>query len=130
MLSLYYGGDAARTAAGSDVGRWPWMVHARRTVVADTCSMCWGCVRCKASNPTAALSTACRKYTRAWVESATMRAMTSVRVSCRIRFGGRVMPLAVAACWTPGGWPCLLGSWAGPRGGGAAAVHRAPWWQI
>ena len=30
-----------------------------------------------------------------------MRAMTSVRVSCRIRFGGRMTPLVVAACWTP-----------------------------
>ena len=30
-----------------------------------------------------------------------MRAMASVRVSCRIRFGGRMTLLAVAACWTP-----------------------------
>ena len=83
------------------MGRWPWMVHARRTVVAAACSMCWGCVRCEAWNPIAALSTACRKYARAWVESVVMRAMTSVRVSCRIRFGGGVTPVAVAACWTP-----------------------------
>ena len=80
------------------MGRWLWMVHARRTVVAAACSMCWGCVRFKAWNTTAALSTVSRKYARAWVESATMRAMTSVRVSCRIRFGGRVTPPAVAVC--------------------------------
>ena len=106
------------------------MVHARRTVVAAACSMCWACGRCKAWNPIAALSMACRKYSRAGVESAVMGAMTSVRVSCRIRFGGSVTPPAVAACWTPRYGPCLLGSWAGPRGGGAAAVHCAPWWQI
>ena len=76
------------------------MVHARRTVVAAACSICSGCVRCKAWNPIAALGVACRKYAKAWMESATMRAMTSVRVSCRIRFGGRVTPFAVAACWT------------------------------
>ena len=80
------------------MGLGPWMVHARRTVVAAACSMCWGCVRCKAWNPIAALSTACRKYARAWVESAVMRAITSVCVSCRIRFDGRVTPPAVAAC--------------------------------
>ena len=74
------------------------MVHACRTVVAAACSMCSGCVRCKAWNPIAALSTACRKYARAWEE---MRAITSVSVSCRIRFGGRVTLLAVAACSTP-----------------------------
>ena len=48
----------------------------------------------------AALSTAGRKYARAWVESATMRAMTSVRVNCRIRLGGRVTSFVAAACWT------------------------------
>ena len=77
------------------------MVHACRTVVAAACSMCWVCIRCQAWNPIAALSTPCRKYAGAWVVSAVMRALTSVRVSCRIRFGGRVTPPAVAACWTP-----------------------------
>ena len=86
------------------MGRWPWMVHARCTVVVAACSIWWGCVRCKASNTIAALSTACRKYAKAWEESATMSAMTSLRVSCRIRFGGRVTLLVVAACWTPS--PC------------------------
>ena len=76
------------------------MVHARRTVVVAASSMCWWCVRCKAWNLIAALSTSYRKYAKAWVQSATMRAMTSVRVSCRIRFGGRMTPLGVAACWT------------------------------
>ena len=82
------------------------MVDARRTVVAAACSMCWGCVRCKAWNPIAALSTACRKYTRTLVESATTRAMTSVRVSCRIRFGGRVtMLVGGRAYWVHGRVP-------------------------
>ena len=42
VLSPQYGGNTARTIAGSDVGRWPWMVHARCTVVVAACSMCWG----------------------------------------------------------------------------------------
>ena len=46
----------------------------------------------------AAWSTAWRKYARAWLESATMRAVTSVCVKCRIRFCGRVTSVVVAAC--------------------------------
>ena len=49
----------------------------------------------------AALSTAWRKYARAWPESVKMRAMTNVQVNCRIRSGGRVTSVAVVACWTP-----------------------------
>ena len=37
-----YGADAARISAGRDVGRWPWMAHARRTVVLALFSMCFG----------------------------------------------------------------------------------------
>ena len=90
MLSPKYVGDAARTAASSDVGWWPWMVHACRTVAVASCSIFWGCVTCRARNPMAALSTAWRKNARAWLESAMMRAMTSVRVNCRIRLGSRL----------------------------------------
>ena len=61
-------------------------------------SMCLGSVRCRAWSLMAALTTACTKYTRAWVDSAAMRAMTRVRVSWRSRLGGKVTPSGVAAC--------------------------------
>ena len=31
VLSPYYGADTQRMVPGRDIGRWPWMVHARRT---------------------------------------------------------------------------------------------------
>ena len=43
-------------------------------------------------------STAWRKYARAWVDSAAMRAMTSVRITRRPKLGGRVTSCTDAAC--------------------------------
>ena len=106
------------------------MVHARRTVAAASCSIRSGCIRCSPWSPIAALSTACKKYSKAWVESATMQAMTSVRVNSRIRFGGRVTSLVSPLVGPPGRWLCLLGPWAGLRGGGVVVVHCVPSWKI
>ena len=71
-----------------------------------------------------ALSTAWEKYASAWLESATMRAMTSVCVNCRITLGGRVTSFVVAACWTLRWVAVLTGLMGGPpgRGGGGGAL--------
>ena len=105
------------------MGRWSWMAHALSTVVTALCSMCLECVRCRAWNPMAAFSTACRQYARVWVDNAAMPVMTRVRVSWRSRLGGRVPPSSVAACSIPR-WAASsvgdMGASLGQRSGGGA----------